>query len=262
MNGNDLMNALSGLDPKYIDEAAFELKEDPGKIKKAKVFRMKKILLATIPAAAVILITVTVTLPFLMRNNKSESASYEAADAAAEAEPVYEAAETAEAADAAAEAESVHEAAEAADAAAEAEPVHEAADEAEAEQVYEAKETPAETQSAVADEAAAGTDSLQEAKKREETGTDGALGLENAAYKDGVLTVDINGTIPLDPGKVKYTITGKDGKGSKKTFAEGNLGEILTEQETVRLDLSERHLPKGVYSLSIGDESIEFTVDT
>ncbi len=128
MNNNDLMNALSGLDPKYIDEAAYELHESvapgaqgtpgatitPGEqaapgaqgaqtasgaqtgqvtpfapVKKNSNYRIMKYILVALPAAAVILLVVGVTLPMVIRMNKSasstapDSAAYES-DAAAE----------------------------------------------------------------------------------------------------------------------------------------------------------------------------------
>ena len=94
MNSNDLMNALSGLDPKYIDEAAFELKDTPVKKDKVKAFRLKKALYIALPAAAVAFLTITVTLPFIMRLGSSDQASSPASDQA------YDAADTAEAYDA------------------------------------------------------------------------------------------------------------------------------------------------------------------
>ncbi len=89
MNNNDLMNALSGLDPKYIDEAAYELHESNAPVKKNSNYRVMKYILVALPAAAVILLVVGVTLPMVMRMNKSasstapDSAAYES-DAAAE----------------------------------------------------------------------------------------------------------------------------------------------------------------------------------
>ena len=44
MNGNDLFTALSGLDPKYIDEAAFELKEKSAQAKQPKTVSFRKIM--------------------------------------------------------------------------------------------------------------------------------------------------------------------------------------------------------------------------
>lgn len=172
------MNALSGLDPKYIDEAAYELHESgapgaqaapgatitpgaqaatgaqgapvtpfaPGAqtgqvtpfapVKKTSNYRIMKYILVALPAAAVILLVVGVTLPMVMRMNKSasstapDSAAYES-DAAAE---YYE--ESPAAAESAAEAPAYD--SEAAESAAEYEAVAESAGE------YESMEESAE----------------------------------------------------------------------------------------------------------------------
>ena len=96
MNGNDLFDALSGLENTYIDEAAFELHGTPAaKQKKAKIVKLRKTLLVAIPSAAAILLIVAVAMPFMLSHKSSESASFAPSapsmDAAAEA-PAEEAA--------------------------------------------------------------------------------------------------------------------------------------------------------------------------
>ena len=96
MNGNDLFDALSGLDNTYIDEAAFELHGTPAsKQKKAKIVKIRKTLLIAIPSAAAILLVVALAMPFAISHKRSESAasapSAPAMDTAAEA-PAKEAA--------------------------------------------------------------------------------------------------------------------------------------------------------------------------
>ncbi len=95
MNSNDLMNALSGIDPKYIDEAAWELHEDSLKDRRTdrtKILRMKKFLYIAVPAAAAVLFTLSVAFPFLKRMNTSDSATCSGSkDAAADTAPAYEA---------------------------------------------------------------------------------------------------------------------------------------------------------------------------
>ena len=61
MNGNDLFTALSGLDPKYIDEAAFELKEKAAPTKQPKTVSFRKIMYIAVPSAAAILLILAVS---------------------------------------------------------------------------------------------------------------------------------------------------------------------------------------------------------
>lgn len=235
MNGNDLMNALSGLDPKYIDEAAFELHDvdrsaDITQIKKAKVLRMKKFLLVSIPAAAVILLSITVTLPFLMRMSKS-TATAPASDYADSAAPAAE---------------------EAAEAPAEASPVYEA---------EESAESNVKTAGSAETAAADSVESAEEYAAAEEAEAAYIPALEKAVYEDGILTVDISGTLPYDAEELAYTITSAGDDGVETTVSEGTLGDILKERDPLTLDLTKLDLKDGTYTLSIGDESVEFTVE-
>ena len=117
------MNALSGLDPKYIDEAAFELHGKAAmqpaqtvRFDAARKARLRRNLLIALPAAAAafLLIAVAIVFPTLSRLNKSDSASM-----AESAAPAYE--------DSAAEAPSyAEEAPSYEEAAAEPEPAYEA----------------------------------------------------------------------------------------------------------------------------------------
>ena len=76
MNGNDLFDALSGLDKMYIDEAAFELHDTPAaKQKKAKIRSIRKIIFIAVPSAAAFLLLVAVALPFVIPHKSSESAA-------------------------------------------------------------------------------------------------------------------------------------------------------------------------------------------
>lgn len=86
MNNNDLMDALSGLDPKYIEEAAFELHDKPISFADAKKKQTKKHLFIVLPAvaAAIVFLGVAIVLPTISRLNKGESASMQS-DAAAPA---------------------------------------------------------------------------------------------------------------------------------------------------------------------------------
>lgn len=238
MNNNDLMDAMSGIDPKYIDEAAFELHGTPIR-KKAKTVDFRRTVFIVLPAVAVLLLTFSVTLPMVMRTNKSESASmpasdstaYEAAGSAEEAAPAYDS--------------------EAPAAAEEAMPAEEPAAAEEAMPAYEAEEA----------EAAADEAPVQESEAAK-SGLAGvvALGLEKATFNEGIITLEIKGSLPQDTASIVYSITGTDDSGSETTFAEGSLDDILKNRDPLTLDISHLDLHPGTYTLSIGDETIEFEV--
>ena len=238
MNNNDLMDAMSGIDPKYIDEAAFELHGTPIR-KKAKTVDFRRTVFIVLPAVAVLLLTFSVTLPMVMRTNKSESASmpasdsaaYEAAGAAEEAAPAYDS--------------------EAPAAAEEATPAEEPAAAEEAMPAYEAEEA----------EAAADEAPVQESEAAK-SGLAGvvALGLEKATFNEGIITLEIKGSLPQDTHSISYSITGTDDNGSETTYSEGTLDDILKDRDPLTLDISHLKLQTGTYTLSIGDETIEFEV--
>ncbi|MBO4267280.1 MAG: hypothetical protein J5910_08865 [Lachnospiraceae bacterium] len=100
MNGNDLFTALSGLDPKYIDEAAFELKKESTLTRQSKTVSFRKIMYIAVPSAAAMLLILAVSFPAMFRVSKSESAtsapseapSFDAAAEAPQAEAADEAA--------------------------------------------------------------------------------------------------------------------------------------------------------------------------
>lgn len=247
------MNALSGLDPKYIDEAAFELhdtKQKAGSEKpaKAKITNFRKGLLIALPAAAAafLLIGVALALPALLKNGATQSASEAAA-------PAYEAEEAPmEAADAAAEApENVYDT---------------SGYEAEAEAPMEAAETAAEpepVQDAASINAAEATEDTgrESAKAAEETAiSEEGIGLTEADYHDGLLTVRISGSLPADLRNTDYTITGTAANGSEKSIDAGSLDQILVETDPLMLDLSDLNLSAGTYRLMIDEESIEFEI--
>ena len=262
MNNNDLFNALSGLDPKFIDEAAFELHGAPPKTKeamiskiseKSKISRIKKVIFVSLPAVAVIFLTLAVTLPFLMRMNTNESASmatsdtaqYEAAEeAAADTAPAYEAEEAAEA----------YEAEEAAGT------YEESVGNAAAEPAAAAGEEAAEYGSA--DGMAADSSEAISSAAKDDSVQKSASSLERASFKDGILTVEIRGTLPENAEEMKYSITAAEEGGSKKILAEGKLGDIIRGQDPLTLDISSLKLPEGTYSFNLGSESIDFSVQS
>ncbi len=276
MNGNDLLKAMSDLDPKYIDEAAFELQKKPEEKKKAGLFSLKKSLYVAIPAAAVLFLTVFAIYPAINRMNDNNSAAESAG-------PASEAAETA--AEAPAEA-----AAEAADEEAAAEATYEEADSAyeealpselnrekevqtptEAMDSYEAAEAPMSDEAAIAGEEAAAAQSLQSESLKAtgaapaEAGADNKneaeTGLNKATYDKGILTINLSSPLAIDPEKITYILNGRDADGLKKTYASGKLKDILTSGDPLTLDLTSYDLPKGTYYLTFGGETAEFTVE-
>jgi len=238
VNRDDLMNALSGLDPKYIDEAAFELHGKTVSFPDVKKTRAKKAFFIALPAAAAALlfIGIAVILPTMDRLNKSESASAPAySESAAEAPADFESAAEAPAY----EAEPAAEEAKDYEAAEEAAPADDLAETDAEAPVFEASET---------EEAAEAAGPVQ------------AFTLESATFSDGILTVEISGTLPTPFDAIKYAITGTDDGGMKQTIAEGMLDEIMIETDPLMLDLAGQNLAGGTYTLTIDEESIDFTI--
>ena len=230
------MDALSGLDPKYIDEAAFELHGKPVKRspKKSKVLRGAFIAL---PIAAALLITVMVALPALFRmgtssdtSRPSDTGSYAPAseEAASDASASYEAAE---------------------------EPSYAAETETAEEPGY-APEGSVNASASAKDEAAPSTES---AASEEPSETETAGSGISAEYDNGILTIE-NITLPEDISEVGYRIVRTTATGTEIPYSEGSLEDILTETEPLTLDISELALSDGTYTITIGDEVAEFIV--
>lgn len=243
MNGNDIFTALSGLDPKYIDEAAFELKKSDTPKKNSKVISIRRILYIAVPSAAAILLILAVSLPAVLRVSKSESAATAPSEA-----PSY---------DAAAEAE-MPAAEEAADETAEPEAASETAAEATAEAADEAPQT--ETEGApmydeeINSEAAADELMAEQAKRADIEPISGA----SAKYDNGMLTVILPETVIYDMNS-SYSIL-ESGEPDAKTIQEGILKDVATGSDPLTLDISKFDLQSGTYTLKIGDETIEFSV--
>lgn len=247
MNGNDIFTALSGLDPKYIDEAAFELKKSDTPKKNSKVVSIRRILYIAVPSAAAILLILAVSLPAVLRVSKSESAATAPSEA-----PSY---------DAAAEAEMPADeeaASEAADETAEPEAASETAAEATAEAADEASQT--ETAGApmydeeINSEAAADELMTEQAKRADIEPISGA----SAKYDNGVLTVILPDTVIYDMNS-SYSILESD-QPDAKTLQEGILKDVATGSDPLTLDISKLDLQSGTYTLKICDETIEFSV--
>lgn len=243
------MDALSGLDPKYIDEAAFELHGKPVKRspKKSKVLRGAFIAL---PIAAALLITVMVALPALFRmgtssdtSMPSDTGSYAPAseEAASDASASYEAAEEPSWDYEAAEEPSYEE------------PVYSAETEAAADS---AAEDTTNASASAKNESAASTETA-ESEEPSETETSGS-GI-SAEYDNGILTIE-NITLPEDISEVGYRIVQTTATGTEIPYSEGSLEDILTETDPLTLDISELALYDGTYTITIGDEIAEFIV--
>jgi hypothetical protein len=243
------MNALSGLDPKYIDEAAYELHGKPAVHKATSGAKVKRGLFIAIPIAAAALLTIGVALPAIIRLSQSGS-TY--APAASDSAQYYEAAEPGAYEDAAA-AEDYEDAAAAEDYA----PVAEStSDESYSEATDTAASVSAESASKAeeSDTAATNTSSGQMAE------TGGLLQMKTADYTDGILTIETEGVISIDPAVTAYAIVGAgDDDDSMTVYAEGLLADVLTDTDPLTLDLTSLELPDGNYVLAIGEETIEFT---
>ena len=242
MNGNDLMDALSGLDPKYIDEAACELHSIPAAAKKVHRFRVNRGLIIGMPIAAAVLLTVMVALPVLIRTGGHSSTTAPASDSDA-----YEAGMSDEAYD-------MESAAETSEPEAPAEYY-----EAETSESPAVSDEPAYQESAdAAKTEAASEDTMAEAVNTAASATD-----ENgpaAVYDNGILQIDTKLGLPDVVDDVSYTITGTAQDGSVTTYADGALGDIITERDPLTLDLSDLDLPAGTYVLTIDGHDIEFTI--
>ncbi len=337
MNRNDLMDALSGLDPKYIEEAAFELNGGSGlseeilEPKDGKSLKeggrkspSKKIFYIALPSIAAALLILVIAYPIMMRVSKSESSSagvsYEAESYAeaydSEAEAVSEAPsedvgsgsyatdimpEASEEADrneiyadseATAEeaAEDIDSGSYAADTApeeaearnyAKAQASSEAASEAIAEEASEAAEeayaTEAMSESAYEDtdnasyaaaEAApemAAEEAYEAASAEAGQGSSKTAGNrlypKRASYNKGILTIEVNETLPDDFIDSAYTITGADSANSERVYGKGTLKDILSDKDPLTLDISDLRLAKGRYLLKIEEDAIEFMVN-
>ncbi|MCR5474702.1 MAG: hypothetical protein K6F28_05800 [Lachnospiraceae bacterium] len=294
MTNKDLLDALSGIDSKYIDEAAFELHEaDVVDITSARRTRLRKFIYIALPSVAAILLIVGVAFPAIMRvaktDNAAPAAEAPAADyAAASDEPVAESAEaTTEEALAdeapAAESEAAQSAPAMAENAAKTEAAAESAPAAEAEDTaagttlgsdstdkkqsltYEGDvNTAGETGPAAREEAA-----MEVAEEAEEMPVEEAeenedvevydYSIEEAVYKKGKLTLTISGSLPDDPSLVSCTIIKTDTKPVSSIYA-GTLSDLIVNTDPLTLDLTELELTEGSYRAVIGGPDIDFTI--
>ncbi len=266
MNENDLFSALSMIDPKYIDEAAFELKDDKKTAKVVDISRkrsIKKILYIALPSVAAILLIVAVAIPAIVRITHSSSATM--SEAASEAPAATEAPEADK------------------DEAQETFAAGEAASKDETPASFEAEAPSAEPGAAYdsqtlgpvnsmrgdakADTAkeAEAAEELEEVEEAEEPVAEAeeynAVSLiEDAVYDNKKLTLTLSYMAPEVLRKTKFTV-GSLGEGRKETVL---LEEALDTAEEADgkyiIDLTDLDLPEGTYYIRIDEDVAEFTV--
>ncbi|MBQ6128974.1 MAG: hypothetical protein IJI51_04880 [Lachnospiraceae bacterium] len=269
MNANDIFTALTGIDEKYIDEAAYEL--HPGDIATGseeqkpagKVVditsrrRAGKFVKIVLPSVAAIILIVAVALPAVLRvtHNASTSAMSESAAPAAADEAAAEAPAEAESPAAAAEAP----------AADNFEPIAEAPSVA-TEEAEEASEDAAVAEAETAGKSAPEEDNAYKTARGDEAQmlTAGkGLAVAEADYNDGILTIEFDSDLPAGFADTPYRLTRSDtGEGS--LVSEGVLSELSdhidTEDNRLIIDLTGGKLPTGTYRLSFGDTFAQFEV--
>ncbi len=272
MSGNDIFNAISNIDPKYIDEAAYELhsQEDTEDSvsgssitdisAKRKTVRARRLIWVALPSVAAVLLILGVAIPAILRTGSTQPAA--TAEATSEAS-----ADNAEAT-----AEAVDEAAPAA----EEEPSNEAAAEAVPEFAQENSE---EEMPAMSDEPlTAGADSKSESNKDRQTYTtdvmeetaaaaaeaEEAVPLPAAAYENGLLTIDTAELLhgPLD--EAEYAIFDISQEQAAEPVAKGKLEDVTKQKELTDeplvLDLTSLALKPGEYRIEMETGTAEFTV--
>lgn len=295
MNGNDLMDALSGLDPKYIDEAAHELHSLPEHNARAGRSRLYKKVFTVLPIAAAVLLMAGVALPMLIRQGSSSTTMSDSAaeapqmeaetgtyapetgdtayEAEALAEPAYEAeapTESADKSDAASEAAgsapghgaAAEESSNQADFAAE-KPVSQSdsASEKPASQADSAAEKPVSQSDSASEKPSNQADSAVEKPTNQADSAAESISAARASYDDGILRIDKDLNLGEDISEAEYAIIGTDEKGEIKTYAEGKLGDIMTRRNPLTFDLSDLELTYGEYMITIDDRHFMFEVN-
>ncbi len=234
---------MSGLDPKFIEEAAYELHEIPKArgTGRAKVLRFRKGFSVALPmvAAAAVLIIIIAVIPNMARHGNTAAsseapASYSDAAASEAAEPAAEAAESYE---------------------------EEAAMEAPAEAAEHAKTAGTAADQAIAEDALSISEAEEASNEAFTYGREKEKmpELTEALYEDGILTVTVKGSLPDDPENLDYSLTKTGSDGTVVTLGEGTLRDIMTERDPLTLDLTELELPDGTYTLTIAGRTVEFT---
>ena len=256
MNGNDLMDALSGLDPKYIDEAAHELHSLPVHKAGTGRSRLYKKVFTILPIAAAVLLMAGVALPMLIRQGSSSTTM---SDSAAEA-PQMEAGTDTYAPETG---EAVYEAEAPAESAYETEAPIESADKSDAasEAAINGAAGLAPDYDAASEESSGQADSAAEKPISQADSAAESIAPARASYDAGILRIDEDLNLSEDISEGEYFIIGTDENGDIKTYAEGKLGDIMTRRDPLTLDLSDLELTDGEYMITIDDRYFMFEVN-
>ena len=266
MSGNDIFNAISNIDPKYIDEAAYELHSREGAensvsgssitdiSSRSRTLRTRKFIWVALPSVAAVLLILGVAVPAILRTGSTQPAATSEAPA--------------DNAEATAEAEAVDEAAPAA----EEEPSNEAAAEAVPEFAQENSE---EEMPAMSDETlAAGTDSNKDRQTyslnaagetaEAEAEAEEAVPSPVAVYENGLLTIDTAEFLHGSLDEAKYEIFDINDPQSAEPVAKGSLKDVTDQEELTDeplvLDLTSLALKPGEYRIEMETGTAEFTV--
>lgn len=250
MNNNDLFNALSGIDPKYIDEAAHELHESGKVVDLNARRRIRKYIAIALPSAAAVLLFVGVVMSGVLNSSKSGESMAEAPSAAAEAP-----------ADAAAEAP-MEEAAGAME-----EATEHTYDNAAVQEAAEAPmEAPAQTEATQdPDQEPQQVNREEDTKAAEATETEEPWEIKEASYDRGILIIRCSGTIPADLSEMTYRLTRLDVPADQAKVSGGKLSKLsdkikVTDNWIVLDMLDQEELESGRYRISIGNLYAEFEV--
>ncbi len=260
MNANDIFTALTGIDEKYIDEAAYELhsgNSDAGPEDQAQAGkvvditskrRIGKFVKIVLPSVAAIILIVAFALPAVLRVTDNASTA-----------PMSESAAPAEDESSAATAEAPAAAGD------NFEPIAEAPAAA-TEEAEEASEDAAAAETETAGEAAPEEDNTYNAARDDDsqmlTAAKG-LTISKADYKDGILTIEFDSDLPAGLADTPYRLTRSD-TGDGSPVSEGVLSElsdhIETEDNRLIIDLTGNEPAPGSYRIYLGDISAEFGV--
>ena len=239
MKADTLFDALSGIDEKYIEEAAFELNGPVDNKTGKKVINFRKAVLVVLPSVAAILLIVAVAIPAIMRISKSESAamaptSEAASEAAAETASgaAFEATDDSAVADMEAPA---------------------AAESSEQEAIAEAPATESAAEEAANAPASEDMSEAKNARNEDKT-------VIIATYENGIVTIDQFGDLPEDINGLEYKISARGADGTESTEAVGALSDIIESRTPLILDITALSLDAGTYTITIDGRSAEFTI--
>ena len=252
MNEHDLFDALSMIDPKYIEEAALELKTEKDDSSDSNVTdisrrtrkqRIRKALYIALPSVAAILLIVGVAIPAIIRITGSQSAA-PASDAAMAPAPAAEAQDEPIAQAASGEAA-------------------ETAGQSDAAATYEAPAEDFDREKTVGlrpvDNAPAVAQEAESAEYAEESEAAYDV-IEEAVFENGKLTVKIPDLAPEDAKDTGYTISRFAENGKDIVLSEGTFEKAVYKDGAYTLDLSELDLINGTYYINTMDSTAEFTV--